>query len=266
MDWVPEDIDLTRPSAARMYDHFLGGSHNFSVDREAAAAAEQAFPGVRLAIRANRSFLRRAVKYLVDKGIRQFLDLGSGIPTVGNVHEIAQGECEDARVVYVDVDPIAVGHGRRILAGNPDAAAVRADLLDPDQVLAQPEVRELLDLDRPVAVLMVAVLHFVPDEQDPWGVVAGYLDRLAPGSHLVLSHGTNDDFSDEENSGFETVRKVYQRTASPIVVRTEAEVAAFFTGLEMVPPGLVRLSDWRPDSAEQWKSWRCGIGRKPSLD
>ncbi|MCP3799294.1 SAM-dependent methyltransferase [Allokutzneria sp. A3M-2-11 16] len=263
MDWVPEDIDLTRPSAARMYDYFLGGSHNFSVDREAAAAAEQALPGVRLAVRANRSFLRRAVKYLVGKGIRQFLDLGSGIPTVGNVHEIAQGECYGTRVVYVDIDPIAVGHGRRILADNPDATSVRADLRDPLRVLEDPEVRALLDLDQPLAVLMVAVLHFVPDAEDPWAVVAGYLDRLVPGSHLVLSHGTNDDFSDEENSGFETVRQVYQRTSSPIVVRTEAEVAAFFTGLELVPPGLVRLSDWRPDSVEQWKSWRCGIGRKP---
>ncbi|WP_231950453.1 SAM-dependent methyltransferase [Allokutzneria albata] len=260
---MPEDIDLSRPSAARMYDHFLGGSHNFSIDREAAAVAEQAFPGVRLAVQANRSFLRRAVKYLVDNGIRQFLDLGSGIPTVGNVHEVAQGKCCGARVVYVDIDPIAVGHGLRILAGNPDATSVRADLRDPARVLENREVRALLDLDQPLAVLMVAALHFVPDAENPWGVVSGYLDRLVPGSYLVLSHGTNEDFSDEENSGFETVREVYQRTASPIVVRTEDEVAKFFAGLELVPPGLVRLSDWRPDSAEQWKSWRCGVARKP---
>ncbi|MFB9906788.1 SAM-dependent methyltransferase [Allokutzneria oryzae] len=263
MGWIPEEIDLTRPSAARMYDHFLGGSHNFAVDREAAAAAERAFPGVRLAVRANRSFLRRAVKYLVGKGIRQFLDLGSGIPTIGNVHEIAQGECPDARVVYVDIDPIAVGHGKRILADNPNAAAVLGDMRDPARLLDEPDVRDLLDFGRPVAVLMVAVLHFVPDSQDPWSMVAGYVDRLAPGGYLVVSHGTNEHFSEEETSSFETVREVYQRTTSPIVVRTSAEVAAFFAGLDLVDPGVVRLSDWRPDSEERWKSWCCGVGRKP---
>src|SRR5689334_8693366 len=182
--------DFERPNVARMYDYFLGGSHNFAVDRKAAAAVLAAVPGIRALARQNRNFLRRAVQYLAHQGVRQFLDLGSGIPTVGNVHEIAQRDAPGSRVVYVDIEPVAVSHSRTLLEDNPDTAVAQLDLRRPDQVLDSPEVRDLLDLTRPVAVLAVAVLHFLPDSDDPAGVLARYRDAVAPGSRLVVSHAS----------------------------------------------------------------------------
>ncbi|MEU4762823.1 SAM-dependent methyltransferase [Actinosynnema sp. NPDC023794] len=260
--WVPSSVDLDRPSAARMYDYFLGGSHNFAVDREAAKSVEQIFPGMSGAARANRSFLRRAVRYLLSQGIDQFLDLGSGIPTVGNVHEIAQQTNPAARVVYADVEPVAVAHSTALLADNPLASAIQADLRDPDSVLGNEEVRAVLDFDRPIGLLMVAVLHFVPDEDEPGAAIARYRQALAPGSFVAVSHASWDGVSQEGRESGEQVNAIYRRTDSPLVLRTGAEVAAFFTGLEVVEPGVVPLSEWRPDSDDAYISAYAGVGKK----
>ncbi|MFD0203926.1 MULTISPECIES: SAM-dependent methyltransferase [Saccharothrix] len=260
--WVPSSVDLDRPSAARMYDYFLGGSHNFAVDREAAKSVEQIFPGMSGAARANRSFLRRAVRYLLSQGIDQFLDLGSGIPTVGNVHEIAQQTNPEARVVYADVEPVAVAHSTALLAGNPRASAIQADLRDPDSVLGNEEVRAMLDFDRPIGLLMVAVLHFVPDADDPHAAIARYREVLAPGSYVAISHASWDGVSQEGRESGEQVNAIYRKTDSPLVLRTGVEVAAFFDGLEVVEPGVVPLSEWRPDSDDAYISAYAGVGRK----
>jgi hypothetical protein len=188
--WVPAEVDLSRPSAARVYDYYLGGSHNLEVDRRMAREAISLWPDLPEIMQTNRAFLRRSVRYLTGQGITQFLDVGSGIPTVGNVHEAARQADPRARVVYVDSDPLAVAHSRAILAGDEHPAVVHADVREPETILWDPTVRTTLDLDRPIAVLMVAVLHFVSDEHDPFGAVARVRDRLAPGSHLVLSHAS----------------------------------------------------------------------------
>ncbi|WP_309111170.1 SAM-dependent methyltransferase [Saccharothrix sp.] len=244
---VPEEIDLTRPSAARVYDYYLGGAHNFAVDREMAARAVAMWPDLPLIMQANRAFLRRAVRHCVAAGVRQFLDLGSGIPTAGNVHEVARSAAPDARVVYVDVDPVAVAHSRFILGDDPATRVVQADLRRPDLLLDHPEVRSLLDFEQPVAVMMVAVLHFVPDADDPAGVVAGYLGALAPGSFLVLSHATHEGQPDKA----EEHQELYRRTATPMTMRSRAEVSALLDGLDVVDPGVVYLPLWRPESLDE---------------
>src|SRR2546421_865213 len=166
-DWAPETIDIERPSAARIYDYWLGGSHNFAVDREMARQVTSLVPETPLIMQANRAFLHRAARFLVESGIRQFLDIGSGIPTLGNVHEVVQKAIPDAPVVYVDIDPVAVTHSRHILAGNERVAVIQEDLRRPDRILAHPDATRLLDLDQPVALLLLAVLHFIPDDDDP---------------------------------------------------------------------------------------------------
>ncbi|MGC9665975.1 SAM-dependent methyltransferase [Planosporangium sp. 12N6] len=262
----PDGLDLDRPSAARVYDYYLGGAHNFAVDRAMAEQAIALWPELPATIRANRAFLRRAVRFLVDQGVRQFLDLGSGIPTVGNVHEIAQAAAPDARVVYVDIDPVAVTDSQLMLAGNERATAIHADLRRPAQVLADPQLRALLDLDQPVAVLMVAVLHFVPDSDDPAGIVAAYRDTVAPGSYLALSHATPD--GQEERA--ETHQALYARTATPMTMRSRDEVAALLGGWEVLPPGVVRLPAWRPEPGDDVSragaatfAGRAAVARRP---
>ncbi|MBW4720235.1 SAM-dependent methyltransferase [Saccharothrix obliqua] len=261
--WVPSSVDLNRPSAARMYDYFLGGSHNFAVDREAAKAVERIYPGMSGAARANRSFLRRAVRHLLDRGVDQFLDLGSGIPTVGNVHEIAQQANPDARVVYVDVEPVAVAHSTALLANNPNATVIQADLRSPKSVLEDETARAVLDFDRPIGLLMVAVLHFVPDSDEPHNVVAEYREALPPGSYLAISHGTLEGVPLEGVEDTERVKAIYRRTDSPLVLRSRGEITAFFTGLDVIDPGVVPLSEWHPDSADAYISAYVGIGHKP---
>jgi SAM-dependent methyltransferase len=243
--WVPEDIDMSRPSAARMYDYYLGGLHNFAADRELAEQALAAMPDGRLLAQANRAFLRRAVGYLARSGVDQFLDLGSGIPTRGNVHEIAQRVNPAARVAYVDIDPVAVAHARLILTDNPRAVAVQEDLRFPDRVLGHPEVAGLLDLDRPLAVLLFAVLHFVPDSDDPAGLLAALTAPLVPGSHVAISHGT------DEGRATEDLSRVYRRTATPLTMRGRAEVAALFGDLALVEPGVVWAPLWHPAGEDE---------------
>ncbi len=240
-DWAPDDIDISVPSAARMYDYYLGGAHNFAADRELAEKALEAVPEGRDLARANRAFLQRAVRHLTRAGIRQFLDIGSGIPTVGNVHEVAQRIAPDSRVLYVDIDPVAVSHGRALLSGEPNADAIRGDLRQPAQILADPRLREMIDLDQPVAVLLLAVLHFVSDADRPDAIIAELREAVAPGSYLVVSHGTDDGRSTEE------LEHVYRRTVTPLAMRDRAGVRALFTGFELLEPGVVWAPEWHPD-------------------
>jgi hypothetical protein len=263
VDRVPATVDLDRASAARMYDYFLGGSHNFAADRAAARGIEQIYPGMAGAARANRSFLRRAVRYLCAAGVDQFLDLGSGIPTVGNVHEIARHNNPRARVAYVDVEPVAVAHSIALLADDPLTVAVRADLRDPDAVLNAPEVRDLFDFSRPIGVLLAAALHFVPDTDNPHAAVARYLAAVASGSYLAISHGSLEGIPQDSVASGERVQAVYQRTDSRLVLRPRTEIARFFTGLDLVDPGVVLLPEWRPDFDDAYITAYVGVGRKP---
>jgi hypothetical protein len=256
-------MDLERANAARMYDYHLGGSHNFAVDREAALATTAAMPWVAAAIRANRAFLRRAVRYAAACGISQYLDLGSGIPTAGNVHEIARETHPEARVVYVDNESVAAAHSRSILADDPDADVVETDLRDLDAVLTAPTTRTLLDLDRPVCLLTVAVMHFVPDTDRPAALLARYRDHLVPGSLHVLSHATADHDPDTVARASST----YRNTSNPITPRPRAEVAAMLGGLELAEPGLVDASAWRPDRAStdgEHAGYWAAVGHLPS--
>jgi hypothetical protein len=243
-NWVPEGLDITVPSAARMYDYALGGDHNFEVDRTYADRAEQAWPGIRLLAHANRAYLERAVRYLVAAGVRQFLDIGSGIPTLGNVHEVAQDVAPDARVVYVDVDPVAVSHSAAILADNPRANVIQGDLRRPTEIIYHPDVLELLDFSQPVAVLLIAVLHFVGDDDDPAGLIAQLVSGLQPGSYVALSHGTPTPELEEQQ---ERVRRLYNRTPTPVHLRTPEQVGELLGGLDLVAPGIVPATDWHPD-------------------
>ena len=242
--WVQQGIDLERPSVARVYDYFLGGAHNFAVDRQLADAITGITPTFGDTMRANRAFLRRAVRFLVDAGISQFLDIGSGIPTVGNVHDIARRSDPAARVVYVDIDPIAVSHSQVILAGDPRTAVIEADARDTARILDDPETRQTLDLDRPVAVLLIGVLDYVPDEHDPAGVVGRLRDAVCPGSYFALVNATHENQPGEALEA----QKLLGRTGTPIHPRSRDALLAQFGGLTLIEPGLVHLPLWRPDS------------------
>jgi SAM-dependent methyltransferase len=261
--WAPLDIDLNRPSAARVYDYYLGGSHNFAVDRRMAQEAMLMWPELPQIMQTNRAFLRRAVRYVVQEGIRQFIDIGSGIPTAGNVHEVAQRAASDARVVYVDIDPVAVAHSRAILAKDPQTTVVQADLREPEGIVDDPATRDLLDLDQPVAVLLVAVLHFIPDEGDPAAVVARLYDAVAPGSFLVISHASYEGQPDQAS----THQQLYRRTATPMTMRSRSEIARLFDRFRLMEPGLVYLPLWRPDPGDdvdrpERTTGFAGVGRK----
>ncbi|MPZ26734.1 MAG: hypothetical protein GEV12_09800 [Micromonosporaceae bacterium] len=262
-DWAPERVDIDRPSAARGYDYLLGGSHNFAVDREAAHQAMAMMPDLVMQAQANRAFLYRAVGYLVEAGVRQFLDIGSGVPTVGNVHEVAQRVDPQARVVYVDIDPVAVAHSQAMLAGNPLATVVQEDLRSPAGILGHPEVRRLLDLEAPVGLLMLAMLHAIPDSDQPHRIVGQLRDALAPGSHLAISHATPDGRPDV----WERVVQLSGQSSYPLTPRSRSDVERFFSGLELVDPGLVWVPQWRPehpddvDGAPEHSSIYAGVGR-----
>jgi hypothetical protein len=261
--WVPASVDVDRPNVARMYDYFLGGFHNFAADRDLAEQTLATFPQARLTAQANRAFLGRAVSHLVDQGVDQFLDVGSGVPTVGNVHEIAQAAAPHSRVVYVDIEPVAVTHSQQMLAENPNATAILADLREPEEILGHPEVAALLDLSRPVALLMVAVLHFVPEDDVPSAVIGRLRRALGAGSWLVMSHGTND-FTPPELTA--RVGALYQRTNSRAVGRTRQQVTQLFDGYSLVEPGIVLVEQWQPGRvADVAAPERCpiwvGVGR-----
>ncbi|MFD4525867.1 SAM-dependent methyltransferase [Streptomyces sp. NPDC058470] len=263
--WAPRSIDISVPSVSRIYDYYLGGSHNFEVDREAARKAMGFMPGLPKIMQANRAFMRRAVRFATGEGITQFLDIGSGIPTFGNVHEIAQESRPGARVVYVDNDPVAVAHSQAVLEGNEDADVLAADLLKPREILASSQVQRLIDLNRPVALLLVAILHFVEDADDPYGAVAELRDALAPGSLLVVTHASYEGIPLLQEQAEGTV-DVYKNIRNPLIMRSREDVARFFEGYDMVEPGLVPMPKWRPDTAPEDEdpysfSGFAGVGR-----
>jgi SAM-dependent methyltransferase len=264
--WTPASVDVERPSAARIYDYLLGGAHNFASDREVAEQALAVRPDLRTQAFANRDFLGRAVEYVAGAGIRQFLDIGSGIPTVGNVHEIARRANPDARVVYVDQDPVAVAHAQAILDGDPHTEVIQEDLRGPERILRHPTTLALLDLDEPVAVLLVAILHVIPDSDDPYGIVAALHRAVAPGSYLIVAHGTADEADDEATR----LQAVSRNTNTPMTLRSRSGVARFFDGWDLVEPGMVWAHQWRPrPDAEQTEHQHragnlVGVARKPS--
>ena len=263
--WAPRSIDISVPSVSRIYDYYLGGSHNFEVDREAARKAMDFMPGLPKIMQANRAFMRRAVRFAVDEGIDQFLDVGSGIPTFGNVHEVAQAARPGAHVVYVDHDPVAVAHSQAVLEGNEDAGAVAADLRKPQEILASAEVQRLIDVNRPVALLLVAILHFVEDEDGPYEAVAQLRDALAPGSLLILTHASYEGIPLPPERAAGTV-DVYKDIRNPLIMRSREEIARFFEGYDMVEPGLVPMPHWRPETALEDEdpyafSGFAGVGR-----
>lgn len=264
--WAPHGIDISVPSVSRMYDYYLGGSHNFEVDREAARKAMEFMPGLPKIMQANRAFMRRAVNYAAGRGITQFLDIGSGIPTFGNVHEVARRAVPDARVVYVDHDPVAVAHSRSLLEGDDRSAVLAADLRKPNQILDSAEVGDLLDLDRPVALLLVAVLHFLQDGDDPYAAVAALRDELAPGSLLILTHASYEGVPVTPEAAGGAVG-VYRDIRQPLAMRGREEIAAFFEGFETAEPGLVPMPHWRPDGPADQEdpyafSGYAGVGHK----
>jgi SAM-dependent methyltransferase len=242
--WAPDGTDVNVPNAARMYDYALGGYHNFAVDRALVERAEAAVPGARLIAYANRAYLGRVVRWLAAAGIRQFLDIGSGIPTLGNVHEVAQEVATGTRVVYVDSDPVAVTHSSAILFGQPLATVIEADLRQPAAILNHPRVATLLDFTQPVAVLLMAVLHFIPDGDRPDALLGQLRAALAPGSYLAVSHGT--PIVDRPDDA-EAVRQLYERTPTGLYLRDADRLGALMTGFDLVEPGIVPVTEWHPD-------------------
>ena len=264
----PNGIDSSRPNVARIYDYLLGGKDNFAADREAARQLLLASPDMAGIVRDNRSFIGRAIRYLAgEAGVRQFLDLGGGLPTQTNVHQMAQEIAPDARVVYIDNDPVVWSHGQALLAHGAQVAMVRADLREPAVVLRHPEVLGLLDFARPVAVVFASVLHFVADEEEPQRIVAEYRDHLAPGSFLAISHGAAGTAENDPDDVTGQVTSVFRQASAQLHVRSEPEIQRLFDGFELVEPGVVWINEWRPDpgipAAGQPRSLMGGVGRKP---
>ncbi|MGJ7905035.1 SAM-dependent methyltransferase [Actinopolyspora sp. H202] len=247
---LPPDVDLETASAARCYDYYLGGSHNFEVDRELGRKAEERVPHIKSLAQDNRAFLRRVVRYCLQRGIRQFLDIGSGIPTVGNVHEIAQEIDPESRVLYVDNEPVAVAHSRTILRGNERADVVQADLTEIDGILGSEQAARLLDPEEPIAVMMVALFHFVPDSARPAEIIRSYHEQMAPGSFLGFSHVTSEDYPEFTQS----LVDLYLNSSNPATARDRAEITKLLADFELVEPGVVHVPDWRPETEEdRWQ-------------
>jgi hypothetical protein len=239
------EIDTTRPHPARMYDAYLGGKDNYVADREAVRQILRNWPEVRAMARANRAFMQRAVRFLAgEAGIRQFLDIGTGIPSAGNVHEVAGQVAPGSRVVYVDNDPIVHVHANALLTGSGTTSIVLADLREPEAILTHPKVRGLIDFSKPVALLLIAILHFISEEENPDRIVASLRDALPSGSFLALSHGTADFHPPGVDS---EAAASYETATAPLVLRTIDQVSAFFDGFDLVEPGLVQAPLWRPD-------------------
>src|SRR6266545_3440792 len=267
---APTGLNMNTPNVARVWDYQLGGKDNFAVDRAAADALNDACrrvaaPDGRVVARENRDFIGRAVRYLAGPaGIRQFIDVGAGLPTQGNVHQIAQEVNPDAAVVYVDYDPLVLVHGRTLPAAT---VVVQADAREPDHILTHPELRAVIDLDQPVAVLLVALLHLLPDDEDPFGIVTHLRDALTPGSYLAVTHFTGDARPDLAAKVAEEFARL--RITTPLISRTHSQILAFFDGFDLVEPGLVFPTLWRPDPTPaqpdpgaQWMY--AGVSQTPS--
>lgn len=242
---VPLGIDLTVPNAARMYDYYLGGQNNFPVDREAAEHVLRVAPWIRATALENRAFLRRAVEFLAaEAGIRQFVDIGTGLPTQGNVHEVAHQLAPDARVAYVDNDPVVLGQSRALLAGTGNTVTIRADLRQPQGIIGHPDLAGFIDWTQPLALLLVAVMHFIPDHDDPLGIIGQFRSVMLPGSYLVLSHIHHE----QDSEAGREVAAIYARASVPLVFRSRDQITSLFAGFDLVDPGVVPLPQWRPES------------------
>jgi len=260
-------IDTTTPNVARIYDYLLGGKDNFAADRAAAQQLIAATPDIAGILRDNRAFIGRAIRHVVRAGIRQFLDLGAGLPTQFNVHEMVQQVAPEARVVYVDNDPVVWTHGQALLARGDRVTYVGADLRKPADILRHPAVTGLLDFTQPVAVVCASVLHFVPDQDDPYRILAEYRDRVAPGSYLAISHGASATEEEDPTGVIGSFTNVYRRASAQLHLRSLGEIRRFFDGFDLVEPGVVWMNEWRPDPgippSGQVTSLRAGVGRKP---
>ena len=245
---LPLEVDTSRPHTARMYDYFLGGKDNFAADRELADQVLVTTPSARIAARENRAFLGRAVRFLAkEAGIRQFLDIGTGLPAAGNTHEVAQAATPDARVVYADNDPLVLTHARALLTSSPEGrtAYIQADLRQPESILDSPAVKDVIDFSQPVALMLIAVLHFLPDADRPAEVLATLLDALPPGSYLAATHTT----AEHDPEQWAPLQRAYESGGIPGQFRDSGDFARLaFTGLDLVPPGVVLASEWRPDT------------------
>ncbi|MGC5563170.1 SAM-dependent methyltransferase [Streptomyces sp. FR-108] len=247
------EIDTSRPHPARIYDYLLGGKDHYEVDEKAGDALAAAAPEVRIGVRANRAFMRRAVRFVVGSGVRQILDIGTGLPTSPNVHETAHEVAPDVRVAYVDNDPIVSAHADALLNGTGENSIVLADLRDPRAIVDHPDVRRVIDFDEPVAVLLVAIVHFLTDADKPEQIIATLRDALPAGSFLVLSHATGD-FADRRDA-----QAVYSKASATLNLRSRAEVERFFDGFELVEPGLAQVPFWRPDTEPPAGSGEIGF-------
>ena len=263
-----DQLNLDRPHPARVYDYFLGGKDNFAADRQAAEHLLQAFPGFRTAAQSNRMWMHRAARYAAEQGITQFLDIGTSIPTEPNLHEVVQEIIPSAHVVYADNDPIVLTHARALLTSSPEGHTeyIDADLRNVESILESAQLREALDLDQPVGLLLFAIMHCVGDDEDPYGIVQRLLDALPSGSYLALSHLTGD-FAPEAWAG---VTEVYRRGGVVLQVRPRAQIERFFDGLELVEPGVQVVTHWRPDPDDDSErvtdtqvSVYGGVARKP---
>jgi hypothetical protein len=246
-DWLPPEINTGVAHSARVYNYLLGGKDNFKADREVGDGLIAAIPSAPVQARQNRAFLGRAVRYLAEQaGIRQFLDIGTGIPAAGNTHEVAQAAAPDSRIVYVDNDPIVLAHARALMTSDPAGASVfiQADFREPGKILAAPELRQTLDSGKPIALMLIAILHFFTDDENPQGIVASLVDALPSGSYLTITNLTAD-FMDPAQAAQATAAG--QQGGITYVPRSQAEVAAFFRGLDLVDPGVVPMQAWRPD-------------------
>ncbi len=259
-------LDTSAAHIARVYDYWLGGKDNFAADRTAGDEVVQGYPDMLSSVRANRAFLRRAVRYLAAQaGIRQFLDIGTGLPSADNTHEVAQAAAPQSRVVYVDNDPVVLGHARALLTSGPEGATgyLDADARDIGRILA--EAAKLLDFSRPVGVMLVAVLQFVEDKDDPYGIVAQLIEAVPPGSFVVISHPPNDMGSMAPGL-VEALAKLNQSMAQRVTPRSREQVTRFFDGVDLIEPGVVPIQQWRPDSNAESRAragmWG-GVGRKP---
>ena len=271
---VPPGVDPTRPSPARLYDYFLGGTNNFPVDRETAAYLKAHIPDVADAVWANRGFHGRAAVWIARQGIRQFLDIGSGLPTQNNTHESVHKVDPQARVVYVDNDPMVAAHAGPLLAGDGTTAVILADLREFKALLSHPDLLRLIDFAEPVGVLMTDVMHFTPDEEDPWGLVAQYMAAVPPGSYLALSHGTNENLPPIQTQA--TADAMAKATAN-VYPRSRADVERFFEGLELVPPyenaepaityaGLWGAEDVDAADTDGSRGFYCGVARRGAVN
>jgi hypothetical protein len=266
-NWVPDEVLLDRPNVARMWDYFLGGGHNFAIDRQAAEEAIRLYPDLPLVAQVTRGFLGRVVRFLLDHGIDQFLDVGAGIPTANSVHEIAQRSTPGARVAYVDMDPVAVAHSQAILRGSANTVAVRADARRPEDIIGHPAVREVLDWTRPLGLLAIAMFHFVPDDLEAQRIIHVLRDALPSGSYMALTHATADRV---DAPNVERVEQLYASTSVPFHFRTHSEIVQLFDGFELIDPGVVYVPSWRPETEDDLlleepdrTSAYAGVGRKP---